>query len=95
MRIKSAIRFVLFLVLSLPAFALQPEHDDSLTFFRANFHSSGPQASLRAVSEQRAVMNDEVIQLLFSAFTALMVVSAIRSQQRQDYSKYRQCKNHN
>ncbi|TPV58359.1 hypothetical protein FJ444_09970 [Aestuariibacter sp. GS-14] len=91
MRVKNAIRFVLFLVLSLPAFALQPEHDKSITFFRDTFHTNGPQAALqpeRPATGKR--MNEELIQLLFSAFTAFMVVGAIRGQQRQDFTQFRQ-----
>ena len=91
MCIKNAIRYALFLVLSLPAFALQPEHDDLLTFFRANVHTSGPQVSMLPPQKRTSVVNEEAIQLMFSAFTAFMVVVAIRSQQRQDYTQFRQC----
>ncbi|MCP4233837.1 MAG: hypothetical protein GY770_09715 [Aestuariibacter sp.] len=41
--------------------------------------------------KRTSVVNEEAIQLMFSAFTAFMVVVAIRSQQRQDYTQFRQC----
>ncbi len=93
MCIKNAIRCALFLVLSLTAFALQPEHDDLFTFFRDNVHTTGPQVSMLPPQKPSSVLNEEAIQLMFSAFTAFMVVFAIRNQQRQDYTQFRQCSN--
>ncbi|GGF61073.1 hypothetical protein [Alteromonas lipolytica] len=89
MRVKGAFKILLCFALSLPAAAVQPDSEDALTKFRQEHAFQGPTTSYP--SQQRAVasIDDSYLPFIFSLFSITMIMLAVRSQQRQDYSKYR------
>lgn len=90
MLVKLAVKLTLCLVLALPASALQPEHE-SITFseFRPSLNYKSPSLIYTQYREQQSLFNQENLTYFFSAMLAMLILMAVRGQQKQDFSSVR------
>lgn len=93
MGVKSSIKFLLCLCLCLPASALQSEDDGTIIQFRQNAAFQSPAVLYKPQPIAGPRFDESHLSLFFSCFSIAMIVLAIRGQQRQDYTQFRDPRN--
>lgn len=89
MLIKSTIKILLFLGLCLPASALQPSNDGVLLQFQQGYGYQSPPLVYSPQPQRKARFDESHLGVFFSFFSLAFITLAIRGQQRQDYSQFR------
>ena len=94
MLFKNCIKLLFCLGLSLPATALQPDHDELLLPYQQSFGYQSPPLLYKPQPQFSARFDESHLSVFFSFFSVALIVLAIRGQQRQDYSQFRDPRKH-
>lgn len=90
MLLRIVVKLILCLALSLPASALQPEHESiAFTEFRPSLSYQSPTLVFNKLPSSASVFNQDALTYFFSGLLAMMVLLAVRAQQKQDFSTFR------